>query len=168
MKRTKQSEPDRDRRSHPSTPGRLLAAALLALTTARWWAPRPRVQAQETRANPERSPRKEGEQPRSYVPPAPWKSVEVGNFYLKQKKYNAALSRFQEATETGGDYAPAYLGLGKVYERLGFKQKAVAAYQKYLDLLPSDKQADEAKDVHRALDRLQKALGYSGDVVGKS
>ena len=132
------------------------------------WTLSVRLAAQETRATPDRAAPSDQEQPRAYVPSAPWKSVEVGNFYLKRKKYNAALSRFQEAAATGGDYAPAYLGLGRVYERLGFRQKALAAYQKYLDLLPSDKQADEAKDVHHAIDRLQKALGQSHNLAGQS
>lgn len=146
----------------------MLAAAVLAGTSAALWALTVRLPAQETRANPDPAAPSGQEQPRAYVSPAPWKSVEVGNFYLKQKKYNAALSRFQEAVKTGGDYAPAYLGLGRVYERLGFKQKALTAYQKYLDLLPSDKQADEARDVHRAIDHLQRVVGPSGDSGGKS
>jgi len=90
-----------------------------------------------------------------YEAPAASKSVEIGNFYLMRKRYNAALSRFQEAAATDSHYAPAYLGLGKVYEKIGLKQKALDAYHKYLDGLPSEKQADEAKDVHKAIDRLQ-------------
>jgi tetratricopeptide (TPR) repeat protein len=93
-----------------------------------------------------------------YEPPAASKSVEIGNFYLRRKRYNAALSRFQEAAATDPYYAPAYLGLGKVYEKIGLKQKALDAYHKYLDGLPSEKQADEAKDVHKAVDRLQRDL----------
>jgi tetratricopeptide (TPR) repeat protein len=93
-----------------------------------------------------------------YEPPAASKSVEIGNFYLRRKRYNAALSRFQEAAATDSHYAPAYLGLGKVYEKIGLKQKALDAYHKYLDGLPSEKQADEAKDVHKAINRLQHDL----------
>ncbi|HUI42735.1 MAG TPA: tetratricopeptide repeat protein [Terriglobia bacterium] len=91
-----------------------------------------------------------------YVTPAPSQSVEIGNFYLRRKKYHGALSRFQEAAHTDPEYAPAYLGLGKVYEKLGMDARALSAYQKYLDLLPSDKDADDAKDVHRAIERLRK------------
>ena len=86
------------------------------------------------------------------------KSVTVGDYYLKKKKYNAALSRYQEAVNTDPHYPPAYLGLGRVYEKIGLKQKALQAYQKYLDALPSEKEADEAKQVHRAIDRLERAL----------
>src|SRR5689334_19446349 len=74
-----------------------------------------------------------------YVPPGAVKSVEIGNFYLRRRQYNGALSRFKEAVEENSTYAPAYLGLGKVYEHLGLKQKALDAYQQYLDALPSEK-----------------------------
>jgi tetratricopeptide (TPR) repeat protein len=90
-----------------------------------------------------------------YTPPGPAKSVEIGNFYLRHHKYKAAISRFQEAIQTRSDYAPAYLGLGKTYEKMGLKQKALDAYQQYLDTLPSDKDAEDAKSVHRAMERLR-------------
>lgn len=96
-----------------------------------------------------------------FVPPAARQSVEIGNFYLKRKSYRGALSRFQEAIRTDPDYAPGYLGLGKAYEKLGLKQKALAAYQHYLDALPSQKQADEAKDVHKAMEHLRQELAAS-------
>jgi len=89
-----------------------------------------------------------------YTPPGPAKSVEIGNFYLKRHKYDAAISRFQEAVLARSDYAPAYLGLGRAYEKIGQKQKALDAYQRYLDALPSDKDAEDAKEVHRAIERL--------------
>jgi tetratricopeptide (TPR) repeat protein len=93
-----------------------------------------------------------------YQPPAAWKSVEIGDYYLRRKKYRGALGRYQEAVQTDPYYAPGYLGLGKVYDRLGLKQKALDAYRKYLDLLPSTKDAEEAKDVHRAIVRLERHL----------
>jgi tetratricopeptide (TPR) repeat protein len=95
---------------------------------------------------------------RKYITPPAWKSVEIANFYFRRKSYRGALSRYQEAIHTDPGYAPAYLGLGKVYEKMGLKKKALKAYQRYLDELPSQKQADEAKDVHRAIERLQREL----------
>ena len=99
------------------------------------------------------------EQTKPYVPPSVRKSVEVGNYYFRKKKYNAALSRYQEAVETDPYNPTGYLGLGRVYEKIGLKQKALASYQKYLDELPSEKQAEEAREVHRAIDRLERSLG---------
>jgi tetratricopeptide (TPR) repeat protein len=98
---------------------------------------------------------------RSYITPPAWKSVEVGDFYLRRKKYRAALSRYKEAVKTDPYYAPAYLGLGKVYDKIGLREKALEGYRKYLDMLPSTKQAEEAKDVHKAIARLERKLGKS-------
>jgi tetratricopeptide (TPR) repeat protein len=100
-------------------------------------------------------------EPEPYVPQPAWKSVEVGDFYLKRKKLRAALSRYKEAVKVDPHYAPAYLGLGKVYDRIGLREKALDAYRKYLDLLPSTKQAEEAKDVHKAIARLERKLRKS-------
>jgi tetratricopeptide (TPR) repeat protein len=95
---------------------------------------------------------------KAYVTPPAWKSVEVGNFYLRGKKYRAALSRFKEAAHTDPYNAEAHLGMGRVYDRLGLRQKALENYRKYLDLLPSAKEAEEARDVHKAIARLEKKL----------
>jgi tetratricopeptide (TPR) repeat protein len=92
----------------------------------------------------------------TYTSPGPAKCVEIGNVYLRKGNLEGALSRFQEAVKDDPHYAPAYLGLGKVYERMKQNQKALAAYQRYLDELPTAKDADAAKDAHRAIARLQK------------
>ena len=97
----------------------------------------------------------------SYTSPGPVRCVEVGNFYLHRGDLKAALSRFEEAVKDDPHYAPAYLGLGKVYERMKQKQKALDAYQRYLDELPSAKEAAEARDAQRAVARLRSQLGTS-------
>jgi tetratricopeptide (TPR) repeat protein len=101
---------------------------------------------------------------RAYVSPSAAKSVEIGDFYLKRKKFKAALSRFQEALTTDPHYAPAYRELGRVYEEMGFWQKSLDAYRKYLDELPSAKDAREAKSIHKAIARLQKEIVAEGPV----
>lgn len=106
--------------------------------------------AQSDSANPQWDSQKEWK----YVNQGPAKSTEIGNYYLKRKKYKAALSRFQEAVDTDPSFAAAYLGLGKTYEKLGQKQKALESYRKYLELLPSDQDAANAKEVQRAIERL--------------
>jgi len=91
------------------------------------------------------------------------KSVEIGDFYLRRKKYQAALSRFQEALKTDPHYAPAYREIGKVYEKMGQWKKSLDAYQKYLDELPSAKDAREAKEIHKAIARMRKEIVAEGD-----
>jgi tetratricopeptide (TPR) repeat protein len=107
-----------------------------------------------------------GDPIRAYVSPSAAKSVEIGDFYLRRKKFNAALSRFQEALRTDPHYAPAYRELGKVYEKMGLRQKALDAYRKYLDELPSAKDAREAKTIHKAIARLEKELSSGGKSSG--
>jgi tetratricopeptide (TPR) repeat protein len=89
-----------------------------------------------------------------YVNQGPAKCTEIGDFYFKRKNYRGALSRYQEAADTDPHYARAYMGLGRAYEKLGLTQKALESYRKYLDMLPSDKDAENAKDVQRAIARL--------------
>ncbi|HXH50057.1 MAG TPA: tetratricopeptide repeat protein [Terriglobia bacterium] len=93
-----------------------------------------------------------------YVPPSARQSVEIGDFYFRRKKYPGALSRYEEAARDDPYYAEAYLGMGKVYEKMGKGREALDAYNKYLDTLPSKKQADEATDVQKAIRRLEREL----------
>ncbi|MGH9326515.1 MAG: tetratricopeptide repeat protein, partial [Terriglobia bacterium] len=93
-----------------------------------------------------------------YTPPSPSKSVEIGNFYLRKKDYRGALSRFEEALHTEPGYAPAYLGLGKVFERTGRKEEALEDFMKYLNGLPSDRAATQAKHVQEAIAHLKRQL----------
>src|SRR5215470_16607077 len=75
----------------------------------------------------ELTPEPEEDKPKPYVPPSAAKSVEIGNFYFRTKKYNAALGRYEEAVTTDPYCAAGYLGLGKTYEKVGLKHKALAA-----------------------------------------
>lgn len=115
------------------------------------------VCAQVPEKRPSPAPSNDG----GYTSPGPKKCVEVGNFYLKRGNLSAARSRFDEALKDDAHYAPAYLGLGKVYEGMKQKQKALQAYQRYLEELPSSQAAADAKDAQRAVARLQKELNPS-------
>jgi tetratricopeptide (TPR) repeat protein len=108
---------------------------------------------------PERVPSPPLDPDWTYTSPGPAKCVEIGNVYLHKGDLKGALSRFQEAVADDAHYAPAYLGLGKVYERMHQNRKALDAYNRYLDELPSAKQAAEAKGVRRDVERLQRELG---------
>jgi tetratricopeptide (TPR) repeat protein len=111
-----------------------------------------------TRAQDDEASRENSETSKPHVAPSAAKSVEIADFYLKRKKYNAALSRYQEAVQSDPFYPPAYLGLGKVYQRIGLKRKALESYEKYLDLLPSQKDAEDAKSVQQAITKLKHDL----------
>jgi tetratricopeptide (TPR) repeat protein len=102
-------------------------------------------------------PEEEEPEHRHKLQPA-WKSVEIGDYYVIKKAYRAALSRYQDAVQVDPYYPRTYLGMGRVYDRLGLRQKALENYKKYLDLLPSAKDAEEAHEVHKAIARLERQL----------
>jgi len=138
-----------------------LGAGCLLIVATTFMATRVRAQG------PEKPPPPTIDPDWTYTSPCPAKCVEIGNAYLHKGRINAALSRFQEALKDNPNYAQAYLGLGKVYERMKENQKALNAYEHYLDELPSTKDAKEAKDVQRAVARLQKLVGPSSKAGDK-
>lgn len=104
----------------------------------------------------------------SFPPASPRKCVDIGNFYFHRKDYRGALSRYKQAARENPYYAPAYLGLGKVYEKMGKKHKSLSAYRKYLAMLPSERQAKRATGAHKAIRRLERELrrGKKHDSAG--
>jgi tetratricopeptide (TPR) repeat protein len=131
---------------------RLLKTFTTATLAILWMTPVARAQVPEKIPSPAIDP------DWTYTSPGPAKCVEIGNVNLHKGALAGALSRFEEAVKDNPHYAPAYLGLGKVYERMKEKQKALDAYERYLDELPSAKEANEARDAQRAVARLKKEL----------
>lgn len=88
----------------------------------------------------------------AYDPHKAMKDVEVGNFYLKQKNYRAALERFNDALRSKPDDAEAIYGLAVTQEKLDLSDNARKNYSKYLEILPH---GPRAKDCEEALKRLE-------------
>ncbi|HVO64187.1 MAG TPA: tetratricopeptide repeat protein [Terriglobales bacterium] len=86
------------------------------------------------------------------------KNIEVGDFYLKQKNYRAAESRYREALVYKPDDAIAQLRLGQTLEKLGQLDEARQNYEGYLKILPD---GPLAKEAHKGLARLDKAESQS-------
>jgi tetratricopeptide (TPR) repeat protein len=118
----------------------------------------PFVLAMFAPAQSERPPVPPSDGPIRVTPPSPEQSVEIGDFYFRKHDYPGAISRYREAMKSDPTFAPAYLGEAKCYDRTGLVKLALADYKKYLDLLPSAKEAKEAHAVHVAIDRLQLKL----------
>ncbi len=83
------------------------------------------------------------------------KEFEVGEFYLRKKSYAASAARFDRATQFNPKFADAWLRLGQAREGTGELQKAVEAYQKFLELDPKNK---KARDAQKAIARLKEEL----------
>lgn len=87
--------------------------------------------------------------------------MQVGNFYFKKGSYRAAAGRFLEATKWNPGLAEAYLRLGETYEKLKEVDQARQAYQKFLELDPKHKQANEVRKKLKALPPPQAAKSPS-------
>jgi len=73
------------------------------------------------------------------------KEFKVGKFYDKKGNHKAAAWRYEEATRWNPSYSEAFLRLGMARQELGHNEKALKAFQKYLDLEPDGKKADDVK-----------------------
>jgi tetratricopeptide (TPR) repeat protein len=73
------------------------------------------------------------------------KSVEVGEYYFKDKNYKAAISRYREALEYKPKDAHATYRLGEVLERTGDYPEALQRYEEYLQILKDGPFAEECR-----------------------
>jgi tetratricopeptide (TPR) repeat protein len=80
------------------------------------------------------------------------KNVEIGDYYLKQKNYRAAESRYREALYYKENDAIATLRLAQVLDKTGKSEEARQYYQAYLKILPH---GPNSSDARKALERLE-------------
>jgi tetratricopeptide (TPR) repeat protein len=108
----------------------------------------PAQRPQRSRAKPPPEPDEataDAEPEYTFNPIQAQKELKVGDFYFKKKSYKAAASRYERATKWQPDFADAYFKLGEATEKLGENEKALAAFQKYLQLSPPPHKAEEVK-----------------------
>ena len=87
------------------------------------------------------------------------RSLEVGTFYLKKGSYDAAIDRFEEASNYQPTLAMPWKLLGEAYEKKHEYSKAVESYNKYLHVFPHA--ADAAKIKKTIADLEEKAAQES-------
>jgi len=83
---------------------------------------------------------------RPYDPHRASKDDEIGEYYLKQKNYRAALDRFHDALLYKPNDAEAMFGLAVTQEKLDLLDQADQSYRKYLQILPNGPKSSEAQD----------------------
>jgi tetratricopeptide (TPR) repeat protein len=94
-----------------------------------------------------------------------------GNIYEMDKNYDAAIRSYLKALDVDSAYAPAVMKLGYAYSSQGDQQKAIAAMQRYIRLVPeaADPRASYADLLLRAgryddaLDQYQKSMELKSD-----
>ena len=81
------------------------------------------------------------------------KSVEIGQFYMKKGKYDAAIERFQLAIRYQPKLALPRRLIAEACEKKKDKSAAVEWYQKYLEALPHAEDADKIRKRMETLNR---------------
>jgi Tfp pilus assembly protein PilF len=64
-------------------------------------------------------------------------SINIGNFYLKQKNYAAAIERYLEAIEYQPNSIRAYEALARAYEKNGQTSQAINTYKSFIEKNPN-------------------------------
>ena len=80
------------------------------------------------------------------------KDIEVGQYYMHKGDVDAAIDRFQDATEAKPGYAVPFRYLGEAQEKKGLKKAAIKSYQRYLDLYPH---AEDGDKIRKKIDKLR-------------
>ena len=81
--------------------------------------------------------------------------IEVGQHYMHNGDYDAAIDRFQDAIEAKPGYATPFRYLGEAQEKKGLKKQAIKSYQRYLDLYPH---AEDGAKIKKKLEKLYKEM----------
>ena len=81
--------------------------------------------------------------------------MEIGQFYMKKGKYEAAIDRFQLAIRYQPKLALPRRLIAEAYEKQKNKPAAVEWYQKYLEALPH---AEDADKVRKRIEILNKEI----------
>lgn len=68
----------------------------------------------------------------------------LGKLYFLREKWDEAIKQFKLAGEKDPASADNYYWLGRAYEKKGYKEEALAAYQKVLAMVPDHPEAKEA------------------------
>jgi len=92
------------------------------------------------------------------------KDVEVGQYYLRIGKYDAAIDRFKDASRAVPSYALPWHLMGQAYEKKGDFKESINSFQKYLQLYPH---SPERKKIEEHIADLQKKLEKQSEKRGK-
>ena len=71
----------------------------------------------------------------------------VGNYYLDEKNWRAALSRFESALVLDPENPDVYWGMAEAQRHLGKFAEAKASYEKLVEYDPDSKHGKEAKKI---------------------
>lgn len=105
---------------------------------------------------------------RQWDPHRAMKDAEVGNFYLKQKNYRAALERFNDALLYKPDDAESIYGLAVTQERLDLPVEARRNFSRYLEILPHGPRSKECEEAIKRIDARSASAPAAGSAAEQS
>jgi tetratricopeptide (TPR) repeat protein len=85
----------------------------------------------------------QSKKPKEYDPIESEKNLKIGDYYLKQKNYRAAIQRYLEAIEYQPSRSEAYESLARAYERNEQHAKVAEVYREFLSKNPESPRASE-------------------------
>ncbi len=80
---------------------------------------------------------------KAYDPLMAEKALKIGDFYYKKKNYAAAIERYIEALQYQPNRIDTFEALGKTYEKMGDRVKAVAVYKDFISKNPESPKIPE-------------------------
>ena len=122
--------------------------------------PSPPPQAPKADGTADSSSREGVEETAVYDPIAAAEGVEVGDYYFTDKKYRAALSRYQEALESKPDDPAIFLRLGRTFEKL---DEPVRAFENYDASLAADPAGPSSEEARKGAERLRPEVEKRGE-----
>jgi len=81
----------------------------------------------------------------SFNPVQSQHEIAIGDQYFSKGNYTAAVSRYDTATKWNDGNALAWLRLGTAEEKQSDPKAAIAAYERYLEIAPTGKDAPDVK-----------------------
>jgi outer membrane protein assembly factor BamD (BamD/ComL family) len=95
----------------------------------------------------------EAVKPKEYNPVEAEKNLQVGNYYLKGKNYDAAIMRYLEALEYQPDFVKAFDALARAYEKNKQFDKAADVCRDFLRKNPDSPKAEDFKSLLKRLEK---------------
>jgi outer membrane protein assembly factor BamD (BamD/ComL family) len=94
--------------------------------------------------------------PKELNPMLAEQNINIGNFYLKKKNYDAAIQRFLLALEYQPTSGPAYEALGRAYEKNGQISKAINTFTEFTKKYPNSPKCPDFRAKIARLAKLDK------------
>jgi len=92
-------------------------------------------------------------------PKSPHDFYNLGALASKEGRHDEALGLYLQAEEAGAQFPELYFNLGLTYEQLGDTRKAVAAYERFVDLGKKNESEEMSNEVRQVKAQIRQLKG---------